>query len=212
MKYFIYLKYLIRLCTFLLLLILDIKVFPEPFNIHPFYLPNKKPILYFDINQKNILQSGRKYLDKCIESHDKIKHNNINQPKISAIIPLYNCEKTINQSIYSIQYQNFSHFEIILINDFSKDNTSTIIKDFQQNDKRIKIINNRKNMGTLYSRSIGVLKSKGKYIFSLDDDDMYFDIDIFGKIYGIGKNEKHFHLFISRWLIFRTAHTWKMDD
>ena len=44
-------------------------------------------------------------------------------------------------------------------------------------------------MGTLYSRSIGALKSKGKYIFSLDDDDMYFDRDIFGKIYKIGKNE-----------------------
>ena len=116
-------------------------------------------------------------------------NNNIKQPKISVIIPLYNCEKTINQSIYSIQFQNFSHFEIILINDFSKDNTSTIIKDFQQNDKRIKIINNHKNMGTLYSRSIGALKSKGKYIFSLDDDDMYFDRDIFGKIYKIGKNE-----------------------
>ena len=128
-------------------------------------------------------------MDKCITSHDKIKHNNINQPKISVIIPLYNCEKTINQSIYSIQFQNFSHFEIILINDFSKDNTSTIIKDFQQNDKRIKIINNHKNMGTLYSRSIGALKSKGKYIFSLDNDDMYFDADIFGKIYKIGKNE-----------------------
>ena len=189
MTYFIDIKYLIRLSTFLLLLILDIKVFPEPLNIHPFYLPNKKPILYLDTNKTNILQSGRKFLDKCITSHDKIKHNNINQPKISVIIPLYNCEKTINQSIYSIQFQNFSHFEIILINDFSKDNTSTIIKDFQQNDKRIKIINNHKNMGTLYSRSIGALKSKGKYIFSLDNDDMYFDADIFGKIYKIGKNE-----------------------
>ena len=162
MTYFIDLKYLIRLSTFLLLLILDIKVFPEPLNIHPFYLPNKKPILYLDASKKNILQSGRKYLDKCITSHNKIKHNNIKQPKISVIIPLYNCERTINQSIYSIQFQNFSHFEIILINDFSKDNTSTIIKDFQQNDKRIKIINNHKNMGTLYSRSIGALKSKGK--------------------------------------------------
>ena len=189
MSYFIDLKYLVRLSTFLLLLILDINVFPEPLNIHPFYLPNKKPILYLDTNKTNILQSGRKYLDKCIKSHNKIKHNNIKQPKISVIIPLYNCEKTINQSIYSIQFQNFSHFEIILINDFSKDNTSTIIKDFQQNDKRIKIINNHKNMGTLYSRSIGALKSKGKYIFSLDNDDMYFDADIFGKIYKIGKNE-----------------------
>ena len=114
---------------------------------------------------------------------------NIKQPKISVIIPLYNCQKTINQSIYSIQYQNLSYFEIILINDFSKDNTSKIIKHFQQNDKRIKIINNHKNMGALYSRSIGALISKGKYIFSLDNDDMYFDDDLFDNIYKIGKNE-----------------------
>ena len=66
MSYFIDLKYLVRLSTFLLLLILDINVFPEPLNIHPFYLPNKKPILYLDTNKTNILQSGRKYLDKCI--------------------------------------------------------------------------------------------------------------------------------------------------
>ena len=48
----------------------------------------------------------------------------------------------------------------------------------QKEDKRIKIINNAKNMGVLYSRSIGVLESKGKYIFTLDDDDMFFDTEV----------------------------------
>ena len=49
----------------------------------------------------------------------------------------------------------------------------------QKEDNRIKIINNAKNMGVLFSRSIGVLESKGKYIFTLDNDDMFFDTDIF---------------------------------
>lgn len=44
-------------------------------------------------------------------------------------------------------------------------------------------------MGTLYSRSIGALISKGEYIFSLDNDDMYFDYDLFDYVYKKGKKE-----------------------
>ena len=76
-----------------------------------------------------------------------------------------------------------ANIEIILINDFSNDNTLKIIKNFKRYDQRIMLINNKKNMGTLYSRSIGVLKAKGEYIFSLDNDDMYFNYDILGTIY-----------------------------
>jgi glycosyltransferase involved in cell wall biosynthesis len=76
-----------------------------------------------------------------------------------------------------------TNIEIILINDFSNDNTLKIIKNFKRYEQRIMLINNKKNMGTLYSRSIGVLKAKGDYIFSLDNDDMYFDYDVLGYIY-----------------------------
>ena len=73
-------------------------------------------------------------------------------------------------------------FEIILINDFSNDNSLRIINKLKKFDNRIKIINNKKNMGTLYSRCIGVINSKGKYIFSLDNDDIFLDEDIFKTI------------------------------
>ena len=66
-----------------------------------------------------------------------------------------------------------------MINDFSSDNTSSVIEELQKKDGRIKIINNKKNMGTLYSRCIGVLSSIGEYIFHLDSDDMFLDEDIF---------------------------------
>ena len=89
----------------------------------------------------------------------------VNQPKVTVIIPLYNCESTIESSIHSIQYQNMSDIEIILINDYSIDNTSKIINNILKNDHRITIINNHKNMGSLYSRSIGALKAKGEYFF-----------------------------------------------
>jgi glycosyltransferase involved in cell wall biosynthesis len=78
--------------------------------------------------------------------------------------------------------------EIILVNDQSKDNSLKIIENIQKDDKRIKIIYNKKNMGILYSRSIGVLQARGKYIFALDNDDMFFDDDVFDFVYKEAEN------------------------
>ena len=78
-----------------------------------------------------------------------------------------------------------SDFEIIIINDFSIDKSLNIIKKIQKEDKRIKVINNKKNMGTLYSRCIGTLNSKGEYIFPLDNDDIFSTEDLFEYIYNI---------------------------
>ena len=131
-----------------------------------------------------ILSKGKNFTENCLRSlFPKKKYKNVKNPKISAIIPLYNCEETISYALNSIQNQNLSEFEIILINDFSKDNTSKIVRHFMKKDKRIKLINNNKNMGTLYSRCIGTLMSKGNYIFALDNDDLFFNEDVFDYIY-----------------------------
>ena len=180
---------LIKLTIFWSLLIIDKKLYPYLFNIHPFYLPNKKTILSIDKSKKKELKKGRIYLDKCLRENNHKKFKYIKQPEASVIIPLYNCESTIKPALCSIQYQNMSNIEIILINDYSTDNTSEIIKNVQKYDHRIQIINNNKNMGALYSRSIAVLISKGEYIFGLDNDDMYFYHDVFDYIYKRGKNE-----------------------
>ena len=68
---------------------------------------------------------------------------------------------------------------MILVNDFSKDKSLKIINEMKNQDSRIRIMNNNKNMGTLYSRCIGVLAAKGKYILALDNDDLFMDYDIF---------------------------------
>ena len=102
-------------------------------------------------------------------------------------MPVFNSQNTIISSVRSIQNQNISDIEIILINDYSKDNSLKLIKNLQINDPRIKIINNKINKGTLYSRSIGVLISKGEFIFSLDNDDMFFNYDILDNIYNQAK-------------------------
>ena len=75
--------------------------------------------------------------------------------------------------------------EIILVNDFSPDNTSSVIQNLKNEDPRIKIINNKKNMGILYSRSIGVILSNGDYIFPLDNDDLFLDENVFKIIQNI---------------------------
>jgi len=106
-----------------------------------------------------------------------------NNPIISAIIPIRNREKTIKRAVRSIQNQNILEIEIILVNDDSIDNTNIIIEDLNKEDSRIKVINNKKHMGTLFSRCIGVLFSKGKYIFPLDSDDMFLSEDVFYSVY-----------------------------
>ena len=144
------------------------------------------------ISKYKAIRKGKNYIDKCFKdeliNQQKFEHSE--NPKISIIIPVYKTGKLIRYIISSIQNQNFKDIEIILVNDFSNDNNYTlnIIKNLKKQDKRIIIINNNKNMGILYSRSIGVLKSKGEYIMTLDHDDLIFDENVFDTAYKSAKN------------------------
>ena len=146
-----------------------------PINYNEFLINNLT-----DNNEKNAtLLKGRKFLDKCLKSTINHIYQKNENPDISVIIPSYNCEKTIVTSIHSAQYQNFSNIEFIIVDDFSIDKSKSIINNIRVFDKRIKFIENKKNMGTLYSRCIGALFSQGNYILSLDNDDLFFDEDVF---------------------------------
>ena len=137
------------------------------------------------IKRKSALSKGKKYIQQCFD--DILLNNNTKAitlaSKISIVIPVYNCQNTIKAVVRSIQNQNMSDLEIILVNDYSKDNTSKIIQELELEDKRIKIINNENRMATLYSRNIGILFSKGKYILNLDNDDLFMNDDLFDTIY-----------------------------
>ena len=76
---------------------------------------------------------------------------------------------------------------MVFVNDFSTDGSLKYIENLKKQDPRIKIINNKKNMGILYSRSIGALLSKGKYIFPVDNDDIFFDKDVFSTVSNIAE-------------------------
>lgn len=84
-------------------------------------------------------------MNRCLKEklNRKIYPEFVN-PRVSVIIPVYNCQNSIKQAIRSIQYQKMIDIEIILVNDKSNDESIKIIQKFQKTDKRIKLINNKK--------------------------------------------------------------------
>lgn len=92
---------------------------------------------------------------------------------ISVIMPLYNAEKYLRESLDSIQSQTFRDLEIICINDASDDNTVNILREYQKNDSRIRLIHNKKRSGAAVSRNIGLKAAGGKYVSFLDGDDIF---------------------------------------
>lgn len=93
--------------------------------------------------------------------------------KISIIMPLYNAEKYLDETLQSIGKQSFQEYEVICIDDASTDSTMDILHRFQKIDNRIRIINNSEHSGAAFSRNKGILEAKGKYISFLDGDDIF---------------------------------------
>ena len=91
---------------------------------------------------------------------------------VSIIIPVYNAEKFIDETISSILEQTYSNWELILVNDCSSDNSVKLIKKYLK-DERISLINNKTNSRAAISRNNGIDKAKGRYICFLDADDKW---------------------------------------
>lgn len=89
---------------------------------------------------------------------------------LSVIMPVHNGSSYLVDSIKSVLIQNYSNFELIIINDGSTDNSEKIIKEF--NDERIKLISNKKKSGIVYSLNKGLNISRGKFIARMDSDDI----------------------------------------
>ena len=105
-------------------------------------------------------------------------------------MPIYNKEKYLKRSIGSIQTQTLKEIEIIPVNDGSTDNSLYILKELAKKDKRIKIINNKKNHGSLFARAMGILNSEGEYLMCLDPDDEYQGPNNFKYLYNRARSLK----------------------
>lgn len=91
-------------------------------------------------------------------------------PKLSIIIPVYNAENTLRKCLDSILEQNYTDYEIILVNDGSQDSSEKIILEYEKENNKIKYIS-KENSGVADSRNIGVKNATGEYIVFVDSDD-----------------------------------------
>lgn len=96
------------------------------------------------------------------------------KPKISIIIPVYNVEKYLCDTMNSVITQSLEDIEIICVDDCSTDNSLKILETYSKKDLRIKILKHKENMTASQSRKDGVLASTGTYIMFLDGDDCLF--------------------------------------
>ena len=164
--------FLISFIIFIIILFIIIKKIPKT-NILEILIKEKM------INQE-IIDEQKKELKKVENSIKIIKKNNLilefsnkyNFPKISIVIKVYNDGNYLNSSLISIQNQDLKDVEIIIVDDCSTDNSVNLIKEYIKIDSRIILIQNQENKGDLYSKTIGVLNSKGKYIMLLENKDM----------------------------------------
>lgn len=94
-----------------------------------------------------------------------------NRPLVSVVMPAYNAEEFIASAIESILNQTLRNFELIIVDDFSNDKTSRIIKKYQEKDSRIRVITNEKNLQIANSLNKGVASAKADLIARMDADD-----------------------------------------
>lgn len=94
--------------------------------------------------------------------------------RLSIIIPIYNTGKTLEKCVNSVLKQNIDDYEIILVNDGSFDNSLSICRDFEKENKIIKVID-KKNGGLSSARNAGIKEAKGEFVAFIDSDDWVED-------------------------------------
>lgn len=97
---------------------------------------------------------------------------NIEKELVSIITPMYNGEKFVIKTIESVLKQNYKNWEMIIVDDGSKDNSPAIVEEYTKKDKRIQLIR-QKNAGSGAARNNGIRRAKGQYICLLDADDTW---------------------------------------
>ena len=98
---------------------------------------------------------------------------NTNLPLVSIVTPAYNCANKIEETINTVLQQSYRNWELLIVDDCSKDDTATVVEEWIKKDARIKLFRQEKNGGASMARNRAILESSGKYIAFLDGDDMW---------------------------------------
>ena len=142
---------------------------------------------YLEIGaERNSIICQRHIMERGFWGHSETFDTN-KECKISIVMPCHNAEEHLPLVLLSINRQTFKDFEIIIIDDGSKDNSVNIIKDFCAKDSRFKLIELQENSGAGNARNIGIDNAKGEYIIFLDCDDL-FSIRLLEKAYNAAKD------------------------
>ncbi len=99
----------------------------------------------------------------------------MNSPYFSVVIPVYNREDLIGKVIQCVLNQTFKSCEVVVVDNFSSDNTVLKVKELQKQYSNIKLICNPENLERCISRNLGIQHSQGEYICFLDSDDFWLD-------------------------------------
>ena len=135
------------------------------------------PTIHYVNTLKNLLVYRKDYLDnrdlynEYVEFLEKIEKA-VTYPKdlISIIVPIYNVSPYLQLCLESIENQSYPHFEVLLINDGSRDNSKDISLEFVKRDNRFKYIE-QQNAGLSAARNTGILNATGEFITFIDGDD-----------------------------------------
>ena len=97
------------------------------------------------------------------------------QPLVSIVTPVYNLEKFITETMDSVRAQSFEAWELLLVEDGSKDESVSVIRKYleETGDERIRLIIQEKNGGAARARNRGVKEARGRYLAYLDGDDLW---------------------------------------
>lgn len=104
----------------------------------------------------------------------KIKTENVHAPAVSVVMPAYNAERFIWETINSVISQTYTDWELWVIDDCSTDSTREIVEELASQDSRINLVRNEKNVGVADTRNRGFDLCNGRYVALLDSDDVWF--------------------------------------
>lgn len=105
------------------------------------------------------------------------------KPKVSIIVPVYNCEEYLDEAIKSLLNQTLKEIEIIVVNDGSRDNSLLIANKYKDIDNRVKVVS-QDNQGVSVARNFGLSIAKGEYIGFIDGDD-WIESDMYKMLYDV---------------------------
>src|SRR4029077_20706952 len=110
----------------------------------------------------------------------------MNQPLVSVVMPVYNGERYLKEAIESVLFQTYKNLELVVVDDGSVDARKTIILSYS--DSRIRLVENTKNSGIVFTRNKGLLAAQGEYIATLDCDDIALPDRIENQVNFLEKN------------------------